>query len=63
MTLSAILPILISLGLIAAVSALDTTGDGALVTLETVRKRYPNSKAGGPYEAVWNRFFPDERSK
>jgi dipeptidyl aminopeptidase/acylaminoacyl peptidase len=44
----------------AAVSALDTTGDGALVTLETVRKRYPKSKAGDPYEAVWNRFFPDE---
>ena len=47
----------------AAVSALDTTGDGALVTLETVQKRYPKSKAGDPYEAVWRRFFPDERSK
>ena len=47
----------------AAVSALDTTGDGALLTLETVRKRYPESKAGSPYEAVWKRFFPDERSK
>jgi hypothetical protein len=44
----------------AAVSALDTTGDGALLTLETVRTRYPKSKAGDPYEAVWNRFFPDE---
>jgi hypothetical protein len=44
----------------AAVSALDTTGDGALLTLETVRTRYPQSKAGDPYEAVWNRFFPDE---
>ena len=44
----------------AAVSALDTTGDGALLTLETVRKRYPQSKAGDPYEAVWNRFFPHE---
>jgi hypothetical protein len=44
----------------AAVSALDTTGDGALLTLETVRTRYPNSKAGDAYEAVWNRFFPDE---
>jgi dipeptidyl aminopeptidase/acylaminoacyl peptidase len=42
----------------AAVSALDTTGDGALLTLETVRTRYPQSKAGDPYEAVWNRFFP-----
>jgi hypothetical protein len=47
----------------AAVSALDTTGDGALLTLETVRTRYPKSKAGDPYKAVWNRFFPDERSK
>lgn len=44
----------------AAVSALDTSGDGALLTLETVRTRYPQSKAGDPYEAVWNRFFPDE---
>jgi hypothetical protein len=44
----------------AAVSALDTTGDGALLTLETVRTRYPQSKAGDPYEAVWKRFFPDE---
>jgi hypothetical protein len=44
----------------AAVSALDTTGDGALLTLDTVRTRYPQSKAGDPYEAVWNRFFPNE---
>jgi Novel STAND NTPase 1 len=47
----------------AAVSALDTTGDGALLTLEAVRERYPKSKAGDPYEAVWNRFFPDEPSE
>ncbi|MEP6585418.1 MAG: hypothetical protein ABJB70_01700 [Candidatus Udaeobacter sp.] len=47
----------------AAVSALDTTGDGALLPLETVRKRYPKSKPGDAYEAVWKRFFPDERSK
>jgi hypothetical protein len=47
----------------SAVSALDTTGDGSLLTLETVKKRYPKSKAGDPYEAVWKRFFPDERSK
>ncbi len=46
-----------------AVSAPDTSGDGSLLTLEIVRKRYPESKAGDPYEAVWNRFFPDERSK
>jgi dipeptidyl aminopeptidase/acylaminoacyl peptidase len=44
----------------AAVSALDTTGDGALVTLETVRKRYPESKAGDAYEAVWKSFIPDD---
>jgi hypothetical protein len=29
--------------------------------LEAVRERYPKSKAGDPYEAVWKRFFPDER--
>jgi hypothetical protein len=44
----------------ATVSALDTSGDGSLLTLETVRQRYPESKAGDPYEAVWKRFFPDE---
>jgi len=44
----------------SAVSALDTTGDGALLTLGTVRKRYPESKAGDAYEAVWKRFFPDD---
>jgi hypothetical protein len=44
----------------AAVSAVDTTGGGALLTLETVRTRYPQSKAGDPYEAVWNCFSPDE---
>ena len=42
-----------------AASALDTSGDGSLVTLESVRKRYPESKAGDPYEAVWKRFFPE----
>jgi len=41
----------------ATVSALDTSGDGSLLTLETVRQRYPESKAGDPYEAVWKRFF------
>jgi len=46
-----------------AVSTLDTTGDGGFLTLETVRERYPKTKAGDPYEAVWKRFFPDERSK
>jgi hypothetical protein len=44
----------------AAVSALDTTGDGALLTLQTVRQRYPESKAGDAYEAVWKRFFANE---
>ena len=47
----------------SAVSALDTTGDGSLMTLEDVRKKYPESKAGDAYESVWKRFFPDERSK
>jgi hypothetical protein len=42
----------------SAVSALDTSGDGSLLTLETVRKRYPESKAGDAYQAVWKRFFP-----
>jgi hypothetical protein len=46
----------------SAVSALDTSGDGALLTLESVRQRYPESKAGDPYEPVWKRFFPDERT-
>ncbi|PYJ66776.1 MAG: hypothetical protein DME76_16275 [Verrucomicrobia bacterium] len=46
----------------SAVSALDTSGDGSLLTLDTVRERYPKSKAGDAYEAVWKRFFPDERS-
>jgi hypothetical protein len=46
----------------SAVSALDTSGDGSLLTLETVRKRYPESKAGDAYEAVWKRFFPDEHT-
>ena len=46
----------------SAVSALDTTGDGSLLTLKTVRERYPKSKAGDAYEAVWKRFFPDEKS-
>jgi hypothetical protein len=46
----------------SAVSALDTSGDGSLLTLETVRQRYPESKAGDSYEAVWKHFFPDERT-
>ena len=46
----------------SAVSALDTSGDGSLLTLETVRQKYPGSKAGDPYDAVWKRFFPDERA-
>jgi len=43
----------------SAVSALDVGGDGSLLTLETVRKRYPESKAGNAYESVWKRFFPE----
>ena len=40
----------------------DTSGDGSLMTLEDVRKKYPESKAGDAYEAVWKRFFPEEKS-
>jgi len=47
----------------SAVSALDTTGDGSLLTLETVKKKYPESKVGDPYELVWKRFFPDESKR
>jgi Novel STAND NTPase 1 len=46
----------------SAVSALDVGGDGSLLTLETVRKNHPESKAGDPYESVWRRFFPDEKN-
>ena len=46
-----------------AVSASDPSQDGSLTTLEDVRKKYPGSKAGDPYESVWKRFFPDERGK
>jgi hypothetical protein len=46
----------------SAVSALDVGGDGSLLTLKAVRKRHPESKAGDPYEWVWNRFFPEEKS-
>jgi hypothetical protein len=46
----------------SAVSALDTSDDGSLLTLETVRRRYPESKAGDSYESVWKRFLPDERT-
>jgi hypothetical protein len=44
----------------SAESTLDTSGDGGFLTLEAVRERYPKSKAGDPYEAVWNRFFPND---
>src|SRR5258705_6109642 len=47
----------------SAVTALDNTGDGSLTTLEDVRSKYPESKAGDAYESVWKRFFPNERSK
>jgi hypothetical protein len=45
-----------------AVSALDPGGDGSLLTLEAVRNRHPESKAGDAYESVWKRFFPEEKS-
>jgi hypothetical protein len=43
----------------SAVSASDPSQDGSLTTLEDVRKKYPGSKAGDPYESVWKRFFPE----
>ncbi len=46
----------------SAVSSLDSTGDGSLLTLETVREKYPKSKAGDAYEVVWKRFFPEEKN-
>ena len=46
----------------SAVSAYDPSQDGSLTTLEDVRRKYPGSKAGDAYEAVWKRFFPDEHS-
>ena len=46
----------------SAVSSFDVGGDGSWDTLEDVRKRYPESKAGNAYESVWKRFFPDERT-
>jgi len=47
----------------SAVSASDPSQDGSLTTLEDVRKKYPGSKVGDPYEAVWNRFFPEEKEQ
>jgi hypothetical protein len=47
----------------SAVSASDPGQDGSLTTLEDVRKKYPESKAGDPYELVWKRFFPDESKR
>ena len=47
----------------SAVSASDPSQDGSLMTLEDVRKKYPESKAGDPYELVWKRFFPDESKR
>jgi hypothetical protein len=48
--------------IVSAVSASDPSQDGSLMTLEDVRRKYPESKAGDAYEAVWKRFFPDEKS-
>jgi hypothetical protein len=49
--------------LASAVSASDPSQDGSLMTLEDVRKKYPESKAGDPYELVWKRFFPGESKR
>jgi Novel STAND NTPase 1 len=42
----------------SVVSAADPSQDGSLLTLEDVRRKYPESKTGDAYEAVWKRFFP-----
>ena len=47
----------------SAVSASDPSQDGSLMTLQDVGKKYPESKAGDPYELVWKRFFPDETKR
>ena len=44
----------------SAVSASDPSQDGSLMTLEDVRRKYPESKAGDPYQSVWKHFFPDD---
>jgi hypothetical protein len=47
----------------SAVSASDPSQDNSLMTLEDVRKKYPERKAGDPYEFVWKRFFPGESKR
>jgi hypothetical protein len=47
----------------SAVSASDPSQDGSLITLEDVRKKYPESKAGDAYEPVWKHFFPDDSKR
>jgi len=47
---------------VASVVSASDPGDGSLMTLEDVRRRYPESKAGDAYEAVWKRFFPNQRT-
>jgi hypothetical protein len=49
--------------LAATVSALNASDDGSLRTLEDIRSTYKSQKSAGAYEAVWKRFFPDERSR
>jgi hypothetical protein len=46
----------------SAASALDAGGDGSLITLEAVRERYPESKAGDAYESVGSVFFRRKRA-
>jgi hypothetical protein len=51
--------------LAAAVSAFDAANDGSLLTLEQVREnreKNEKGKAAGPYDIVWQRFFPEEKS-
>jgi len=51
--------------LAAAVSAFDAANDGSLLTLEQVREnreKKEKRKSAGPYDIVWQRFFPEEKN-
>ena len=47
----------------SAVSASDPDSRWLFAHTGNVRKKYPESKAGDPYESVWKRFFPDESKR
>jgi hypothetical protein len=46
----------------SAVSALDTNGGGSFLTLETLRKKYPESKAGKPMKRSGSVFSRGKRA-